>query len=80
MGICDSRDIFKANKDDILGYIKCVKVNIYGILVLRKYEFPKNIDHVIVISDRLCSFALKVNTPKYNFGLNHIPCLGYIIT
>ena len=35
---------------------------------------------MIIISGRLRAAGLKVNVPKFSFGLKKIPYLGYIIT
>ena len=35
---------------------------------------------MIIISGRLRAAGLKVNVPKFSFGLKNIPYLGYIIT
>ena len=80
MGMGDSRNIFQATVDDILGGIEYVKMYINNVLVLIKDYFPKHIDQIRVNIYRIHSIGLKVNMPKYSFGLKVIPYLGYIIT
>ena len=77
MGMCASRDIFQAKVYKLVGDIKGVKTYVYDILVLGKDSFEKNIDQMIIIFGRLRAAGLKVNAPKFSFGLKKIPYLGY---
>ena len=69
MGMCASEDIFRAKVDNIIGDIEGIKTYIYDILVLIKDSFEKHIDQLIIIFGRLRAAGLKVNAPKYSFGL-----------
>ena len=80
VGMCDSGDIFQAKVDKILGDIEGVKTYINDILVLSKDSFENQIDHLRIIFGRLSATGLKVNAPKFSFGLKDIPYLGYVIT
>ena len=80
MGMYAYRDIFQDKVDDLLGDIEGVKIYINGILVLIKNIFEKHIDQLKIIFGRLRAAGLKVNAPKFSFGLKEIPYLGYVIT
>ena len=69
MGMCASGNIFQSKLDKIIGDIKGVKIYIDDILILSKYSFEKHIEHLIIIFGRLHAAGLKVNAPKYSFGL-----------
>ena len=49
------------------------------ILVLIKENLSNNIEQLKVILARLRTAGLKINAPKYSFGLKDIPYLGYVI-
>ena len=49
------------------------------ILVLIKENLSNNIEQLKVILARLRTAGLKINAPKYSFGLKEIPYLGYVI-
>ena len=66
--------------DDLIGDIKGFNRYIDYILVLGKGSLSQHIYHIIVIFDRLRTAGLKLNDPKWRFGLKEIPYLGYIIT
>ena len=68
MGMCDSRDIFQAKVDKLLGDIEVVKTYINDILVLSKDCFGNHIEHLIMIFSRLRDSGLKVNSPNCSFG------------
>ena len=80
MGICASGDIFQAKVDKLVGDIKGVKIYIYDIIVLIRDCFKNDIEQLIMIFFRLGAAGLKVNAPKYNFGLKDITYIGYVIT
>ena len=80
MGMCASGNIFQSKVDELLGNIEGVKTYIYDILVLGKDSFESHIEQLRIIFGRLRAAGLKFNVPKCSFGLNHIPCLGYVIT
>ena len=80
MSMCASGHIFQAKVDKLLGDIKGVKTYIGDILVLRKYWFGNHMEQLIMMFGRLPAAGLKVNAPKWSFGLNDIPYLGYVIT
>ena len=69
MVMYDLGDIFQAKVDELLSDIKGVKTYIDDILVLSKYFFVNHIEQLIMISGRLSASGLKVNAPKYSFGL-----------
>ena len=79
MGLCASVYIFQTKIDELLGYIEGVKTYIYEILVLSKDRFSKHIEQKRMIFGRLRAAGLKVNSPKWSFGLNNIPYMGYVI-
>ena len=72
MGMCASGDILQAKVDELLGDIKGVNTYIDDILILSKDSFEDNIDKPRIIFCRLRYAGLKVNTPKYSFGLKDI--------
>ena len=51
-----------------------------NILVLRKDDFSKNIEHIILILSRIFNSILKFNTKECSFGSKIITLLSYIIT
>ena len=68
MGMFTSGDIFQAKVDNLLVYIKGVKIYINDILVLSKYIFEKNIDQLRIIFGRLRAAGSNINAPKCSFG------------
>ena len=80
MGICDLWGIFQANVDELFADIKGFKTYIYDTLVLINDRFSNHIYYIIFIFARLFSTEIKLNYPKYSFGLNDIPYLVYVIT
>ena len=80
MGMCASGDIFQAKVDKIVGAIEGVKTYINYILASIKDCFGNHIEQLIMIFFRLGAAGLKVNAPKYSFGLKEIPYLCYVIT
>ena len=80
MAICASGDIFQDKEDKLLGDIEGIKMYIDNIIVWCKDRFEKHIDQLIIISGRLRAAGLKVNEPKWSFGLKEITYLGYVIT
>ena len=69
VGMCALGDLFHAKVYKLLGDIKGVKTYIDDILVFIKDSFEKHIDQMIIIFGILRSEGLKVNAPKYSFGL-----------
>ena len=59
--------------DELLGEIKGLKTYIDDILVVSKDIFEKHIDQLRLKFDRLRATGLKVNAPKYSYGLNETP-------
>ena len=80
MGMWASGDIFQAKIDKLLGDIESVKTYIDDILVLGKDSFEKHTAQLINILGRLHAAGLKVNAPKFSFGLKNIPYVGCVIT
>ena len=80
MGMCTSGDILQAKIDELIGDIDGVKTYIDDIIVLIKDIFEKHIYQPIIIFGGLRTAGLKVNAPKYSFGLKEIPYLCYVIT
>ena len=80
MGMCASGGIFQAKVDELLGDIKSAETHIDDILFLGNDSFENHIEQLRIIFGRLCAAGLKVNAPKWSFGLKDIPYLGYIIT
>ena len=81
MGMCMSGGIFQAKIYEILHYIEVFKTYIDDIMVLNKDGFPIHIiEQLKVILDRIWRSGLKVNTPKFVFGLKYMHCLVYVIT
>ena len=78
--MCASGDIFQAKVYDPLDDIEVIKTYIDDILVLSKDSFEKHIYQPIIIFGRLRAASLKVNQPKWSFGLKEIPYLCYVIT
>ena len=80
IGICTSVEIFQDKVDKILIDIEGVKTYIDDLLVLSKDSFEKHIYQLRKIFGRLRATGLKVNEPKYTFGLKYTPYLGYVMT
>ena len=80
MGMCASGDIFQAKVDKTMGDIEVVNTYIDDIIILNKDCFTDHIEKLRTIFGRLRASGLKVNDPKYSFGLKEIPYLGYVIT
>ena len=80
MEMCAPGDIFQDKVDGLLGDIEGVKTYINDKLALSKERLSKHIEQPRIIFGRLCASGLKVNAPKCSFGLNKIPCIGYVIT
>ena len=76
MGMCALGDIFQSKVDELLGYIKGVKMYIDDILVLGKDSLEKHTEQLIILFGRLRAVGLKVNATKCSFRLNAIPYLG----
>ena len=70
---CTTGKILQAKVDELLGDIVGVKTYIDAIMLLGKGIFTQHIDQLRVVFSRLCVALLKVNAPKYSFGLNYIP-------
>ena len=70
MGICALGYIFQANIDKPLGDIEFIKTYIDDILVLIKDIFENHTEKLRIIFDILRAASLKVNAPKWSFGLN----------
>ena len=73
--MCALGYIFQAKVYEILSDIEGVKTYTDDILVLIKYIFEKHTEQLRIISGRLRDTGLKVNAPKYSFGLKEIPSL-----
>ena len=73
-------DIFQAKLDKLLSDIEGIKTCIDNILVSFKESFSKNINKLRLIFGRLSATGLKVNAPKFSFGLKDIPYIVYVIT
>ena len=80
IGMYASKDIFQVKVDDVLDDIKGVKTYIDYILFFCKEILSKHIEQLRIIFGRLRTTGLKVNDPKWTFGLKYIPYLGYVIT
>ena len=50
------------------------------MIVLSKEWFSNHIEQLRIIFGRLRALGLKVNAPKFIFGLKYIPYLGYVLT
>ena len=74
-----SGDIFQARVDEILGDIEGVKTYTNDIIVLRKDWFINHIENLKIIFGIFHAAVLKVNAPKWSFGLKDIPYLGNLI-
>ena len=79
MGMCISGDIFQAKVDELLRDIDGVETYIDYIIFLSKDSFEKHIGQSRIIFGRLRATGLKVNEPRFSFGLKEIPYLGYVI-
>ena len=79
MGMCDSGDIFQDKVYKLLCYIKCIKIYIHDISLLRKESFSKHKYQLGCIFARLHATGLKLNSPTCSFELNGIPYIGYKI-
>ena len=64
MGMCASRDIFRAKVDDLLGDTEDVKNYIDDIFVLGKDSFENHTDQLRIIFVILRAAVLKVSAPK----------------
>ena len=80
MGMCALGDLSQSQAYNLIGDIEGFKAYINYILVLSKDSFYKRIYRPRIIFGRLQAAGLKVNAPKYSFGLKEIPYLGYAIT
>ena len=80
MGTCTLGDIFQEKLDKLIGYIEGVKTYIDDVLVLSKESLLKNMDQPRVIFDKMRATGLKVNAPKFSFGLTEITHIVYVIT
>ena len=66
MGVCASGDTLQAKVDELLDYIKGVKMYIGDIIVLSQGCFTKHIEQLRIIFGRLRAAGLKVKC--YNKG------------
>ena len=78
--MCASGDIFQAKLDKPFGDTEGAKIYFDVIIILSKDFFTKHIEKLSIIFDILHASDLKLNAPKYSFGLNEIPFLGYVIS
>ena len=67
--MCASVNIFQDKVNNLLGDIEGVKKYIDDILVLIKDCVTKHIEQPMIIFGRLRAEGLKVNAPKWSFGL-----------
>ena len=74
------RDIFQAKLYKLIGDIKGIKIYINDILLLSKKSLSNHVEQLRIIFGRLRASGLKVNSPRFIFGLNYITYLGYVIT
>ena len=75
-GMCALGYIFQATVDKLLSDNEGFKMYIDDILVLIKDLFTKHIEQLRKILSRSRAAGLKVNAPKYSFGLKEITYLG----
>ena len=67
--MCASVNMFQDKVNNLLGDIEGVKKYIDDILVLIKDCVTKHIEQPRIIFGRLRAEGLKVNAPKWSFGL-----------
>ena len=72
MVMCDPGGIFQDKIDELLGNIDEINIYIDDVLVLFKESFYNHTDQLIFILPRLRAVGLKVNPPKWSFGLKEI--------